>query len=193
MRRAIYQMLSSTPSKVAGIVSLGLTAWSAGNPTNFQQWWGWAMTAEHIRLAGMAGLFITVLYWLLHWWLKPKDELAPALNRMAIASAPNAVAVAGDVNAPIGDTHNHYYEPPPFKLTDSLVQTAVDRMHKVASEHLILKTVGDYAMGSMFNEALKTKGVVAGQWQHHTEGSGLAPGRSKPLAFSETTIIFDPT
>lgn len=77
MRAVAYNVLSATPSKIGGIVGLGITGWSAGDPAGFQKWWGWAMTPEHIRIAGIVGFVLCALYWIALYFLKPRGGPPP--------------------------------------------------------------------------------------------------------------------
>lgn len=74
MQRIAYKMLSALPSRMAAFASLVLAAWPAGDPESFKQWWNWIMTPEQIRCIAIAVIAIAILYWVMLWLLKPKEE-----------------------------------------------------------------------------------------------------------------------
>jgi hypothetical protein len=75
MQKVIYNFLVAMPSKLVGTaLSMGgiaATAW----PIPFRKWAEGVMNPEQIRFYGIAAILISVIYWAIVLWVKPKDVL----------------------------------------------------------------------------------------------------------------------
>ena len=81
MRAIFYEGLSGLPSKIItyalGLGGIAATAW----PDSFRKWVSMNMTPEQIRIYGIIGITMSVVYLALIIWLKPKTDGSDSISR----------------------------------------------------------------------------------------------------------------
>ena len=97
MRKIFYQALSGLPSKIiSGALGLGGIA-AAAWPVQFRLWVDANMTPEQLRIYGVTGLIVLVVYWVVMFWLEPKAERPHfTTNNSSITLGRNLQLISGD-------------------------------------------------------------------------------------------------
>ena len=118
MQRIIYEALSGLPTKIVGgaltVGGIVASAW----PEKFRAWASGMMTSEQIQFYGMIGIGLSLVYWALLAWLRPKENEGDARISQIThgASSPAIGEIHGNATFNLGPPHPTATQParPPY-------------------------------------------------------------------------------
>ena len=158
MDRIIYDILTGLPSKVVnsaiGVAGIAATAW----PERFKNWVSANMTPDQIRIYGIIAISLTIMYWLVMAWLRPKNSTAeqtPAIT--ASTQGAGSPAIGNITNSTVNfnpATSNEIKKPSyDLGLFNNALSAALSGQSATAPERdMLLKEVFEYLMSIFPNK-----------------------------------------
>lgn len=110
MQRIAHRLWSALPSKIIAGFGWVFMFYATVQPTKAREWMDWLMTPDQVEFWGYMGLAVFSAYWLILWFLKPREGGTSNGGLTQTSSGPNSP----NFNAgTIGDVHIHPPAPAP--------------------------------------------------------------------------------
>ena len=103
MSANLFSIWHALPTRIFGAFGWGAMLFATAKPQSANLWLDWLMTAEQIQHYGAIGLAALTLYWVIWFWLKPRDVISGG----GVTQKPTSYGSASPTVAVMGDYHHH--------------------------------------------------------------------------------------
>ena len=103
MSANLFSIWHALPTRIFGAFGWGAMLFATTKPQSANLWLVWLMTAEQTQHYGAIGLAALTLYWVIWFWLKPRDVISGG----GVTQKPTSYGSASPTVAVMGDYHHH--------------------------------------------------------------------------------------